>query len=428
MRAATTILAVLAGLIWSGGSPLRGAEPFPSATASSSIAGYEPAGAVDGQRFAATTGAAWKGRPGASPWWWQARFAAPQRIGAILQIVGDHEVVLRNAPRRYVWQASDDDVRWEDLTETATSDERRMFRLHRLNPPRRIRFLRLRIEAAAGEYPTLREVECFAGSAPRVLFPDWAVIVDTTGNARLPGEGLDFLRLAREGEGWSALQAQQVWLGDFDEALLAAEPRPLCAFLSGNFKDWCQQERARWRGVAQVLRNRNTPMWASCGGAQGLAILAEHGVEQPWDCPHCRDPQQPRTPIYTHIGHTDRRPCGDYSACLFERGPHNIRVTARDPVFAGLPDEFSLMESHCGQIEWPPAGWRLIATAGQGTRTKTQCLRMKDRYIYAAQFHVEMPGTPENSRRIMSNFLRLAKAWGGYNPAGRNVRPPEPVH
>ena len=69
------------------------------------------------------------------------------------------------------------------------------------------------------------------------------------------------------------------------------------------------------------------------------------------------------------------------------------------------------MQSHCGQIEWPPKGWELIATGGEGTKTKVQCLRVKGAPIYAAQFHIEMDGTPETSRRIMSNFLRLAKQW-----------------
>ena len=68
------------------------------------------------------------------------------------------------------------------------------------------------------------------------------------------------------------------------------------------------------------------------------------------------------------------------------------------------------MESHCGQIEWPPKGWMLIATGGLETKTRSQCLRVKDRYIYAAQFHIEMEGEPETSKQIMSNFLNLAKA------------------
>jgi GMP synthase-like glutamine amidotransferase len=88
-----------------------------------------------------------------------------------------------------------------------------------------------------------------------------------------------------------------------------------------------------------------------------------------------------------------------------------VRQVIHDPVFEGLPDEFEVMESHCGQIEWPPAGWELIVGAGTGTLTKNQCLKVKGRCIYAAQFHIEMQGTEETSRRIMSNFLSLAKQW-----------------
>src|SRR5207245_2721493 len=121
------------------------------------------------------------------------------------------------------------------------------------------------------------------------------------------------------------------------------------------------------------------PLWASCGGAQGLAILSEVGANRPWDCPHCRDAQNPKLPIYTHIGHTASRPCGDYSCCIAERGEFRVLQLAEDPAFAGLPREFSIMESHCGQIEYPPRGWVLVATKGEGTRTICQCLRVRDR-------------------------------------------------
>jgi hypothetical protein len=280
-------------------------------------------------------------------------------------------------------------------------------------------YLRLQITLSHGLFPTLREVEFFSSPNQAVVFPDWIISVNTTDKPELPGHGQEIIPLARSCPGWDNLQAQQVWLGDFGETFVSTEPRPLCAFLSGNFKDWCQIPREPWRGTQVVLQNGNIPLWASCGGAQGLAILAEVGVDRPWDCPHCRDPLAPKTPIYTHLGHTGVRPCGDYSACVFERGPHAIKKLTDDPVFQGLPETFSVMESHCGQIEWPPEGWQLIATAGAGTRTKTQCLRVKDRYIYAAQFHIEMEGTPDVSRGILNNFLVLAKKWGGWNPKGK---------
>jgi len=93
--------------------------------------------------------------------------------------------------------------------------------------------------------------------------------VNTTDKADLPGEGRQFIPLAKSCRGWDKLQAQQIWVGTFDNSFVGAEPRPLCAFLSGNFKDWCEVDRSGWRGVEEVLKARRLPLWASCGGAQG---------------------------------------------------------------------------------------------------------------------------------------------------------------
>lgn len=381
-------------------------------TASSFQDRFEAQGAVDKDRFSAAERMAWKGRAGEGNWWWQVEFAEPRKIGALLQIQGGHAFVLHDAPKSYVWQSSDDGLNWHELPETRTTNDWRIFRILRLTKSIQAKFLRLSISAAAGDFPTLREVGFFSDPRETVEFPDWIVVVNTTHDSKLPGHGQEFIPLAKSCKGWEHLQAQQVWLDSFDPEFLAHEPRPLCAFLSGNFKDWCEVNRESWRGTQEILESRRLPIWASCGGAQGLAILAETGVDKEWDCPHCRNPQNPKLPIYTHIGHTSMKPCGDYSGCEFERGPHRVEQLGHDPVFEGLPAEFAAMQSHCGQIEWPPRGWEIIATAGGGTKTKVQCLRVKGASIYAAQFHIEMDGTPETSRLIMGNFLQVAKRAG----------------
>jgi hypothetical protein len=396
------------------------ADVIPSA--SSTLEGSAAGHAVDGNRFDGKPATSWMGRPDEAQWWWQIEFPLRRSIGAILQIVGDDPLVLHDAPKSYVWQTSDDGRNWTNIGETRIESEERAFRLHRLKAPRRARFLRLVIDGVRGEFPTLREVEVYAANDAVVDFPDFVVAVSTVDQDEGPGEfggGREFIPLARECPGWNRLQAQHVTLRAFDEAFVSAEPQPLCAFLSGNFSDWCQKDREAWRGIEHVFRGRNLPIWASCGGAQGLAILNEVGCDKPWDCPHCRDGDDPKLPIYTHIGHTARRPCGDYSACLDERGPFGVVQLAHDPAFAGLPREFQVMESHCGQIDYVPKGWVQIATCNAQGKTRMQCLRIADRYIYAAQFHIEMAGTPEVSRRIMANFLQLAKDWGGYNPEGK---------
>jgi hypothetical protein len=405
-----------------------GAAEKPEATASSSLADFVPVGAVDEDRFSAEKGAAWKGQAGEKEWWWQVRFPQVRAIGAILQVQGDHATLLRNAPRNYVWQGSLDGKVWQDWKETETTREARMFRIHRLKEARPARYVRLLIRQAFGDYPTLREVEFHDRVDARIPFPDWVVAVNhETDKVALPGAGQTFLQLARLCEGWEKLQGQEIFLSHFDEAFVAAEPHPLCAFVTGSLPDWCQRDRKLWRGFQEVLKNRNLPMWASCGGAQAMAILEEVGMDKPWDCPKCRDARHPKLPIYTHIGlanDTETR-CGDYSNNIFERGKYRVRVTADDPAFTGLPREFEIMESHCGQVAYLPKEWVLVATKGRGGLTTNQCFRVKDRYIYGAQFHIEMEGTPENSRRIMANFLSLARQWGGYNPKGKAVPQPQ---
>ena len=100
------------------------------------------------------------------------------------------------------------------------------------------------------------------------------------------------------------------------------------------------------------------------------------------------------------------------------------RLSKGDPAFAGLPKEFDIIESHIGQIAYSPKGWTRVVTRGPGAKTENQCLRVVDRYIYAAQFHMEAEGTPKSSVAIMTNFLRLAKEWGGYNPKANAVPAP----
>lgn len=429
MMATRLALLVAAVLAWEPAAARAGSG---RASASSEREDSNATGAIDGDRFAFDGPHAWRGKPGETSWWWQCEWNEPREVGAILQVAGDDALVLQNAPLRYVWQASLDGNVWTDLAGTSVATERRMYRLHRLAAPRRVKALRLKIESTLGEFPTLREIEVLPDAKARVEFPDWIVAVSTIDRSewekKLP-EGRQFVPLARSCSGWEELQAQFVWLDSFDEAFISAEPRPLCAFLSGNFSDFCQKERAVWRGTQEILERGHLPIWASCGGAQGLAILADVGAGKPWDCPHCRDPKNPRSPIYGHIGHTDAGPhkCGDYRSCLFERGKQSVVAIADDPAFAGLEREFEVMESHCGQIEYPPKGWVQIATRGAGGRTDFQCLRVKDRFIYAAQFHIEMAGTPESSRQIMANFLKLAKGWGGYNPQARPVAAPVPL-
>jgi hypothetical protein len=339
------------------------------------------------------------------------RFPSVMQVAAILQRNGSHELVVTNGPVRSWWEFSGDGTNWLEIPNgrTETRDVR-LLRLLRVESPIRAKFLRLHFRG--GKSPEARGVAIFDEAPQFAELDRWILIVNSTDDRRVPNHGQEFWPLARSVPGWEGLKAQQVWVGNFNRALVEVEPRPLAVFFSGSFKDWCEVDRADWRGVAEVLRTNRVPIWASCGGAQALAIISEHGVDLPWDCPHCRDVNAPKTPIYGHIGHEgEMKKCGDYSGCVFERGPHQVRKVKQDLVFDGMEDEFTVMQSHCGKIEWTPKGWELIATAGAGAKTKTQCIRRIDAPIYAAQFHIEMEGTKEASQRIMKNFLEVAERW-----------------
>lgn len=333
-----------------------------------------------------------------------------------------------------MWQWSLDGAGWQDLEETRLARDRRLFRIHRLHAPVEALAIRLRVEEATGEAPVLREVELYADPRSSIPFPPWALAVATDESRNLP-DARAFITLARRTEAGRDLLFQRVWLDAFDPEQVGAEPRPLCAFLTGNYRDWCERTRAPWRGTLEVLQQGALPIWASCGGAQGLAILSENGIDAPWDCPHCRDPQRPLTPIYGHIAGCRGGPCGDYSTCIHERGPTRIRKARLDPVLADLPAEFEAMESHCGEILRAPRGWVLVAegssAGGDGpggggsaaALTRIQCLRREDAPIYAAQFHIEMPGMPGASASIFGRFLEVARAWGE-RPRGSRLSPP----
>jgi hypothetical protein len=347
----------------------------------------------------------WQGSGNRSSWTWETNFPASKRVQSIVQRNGNHSFVFTNAPLDYEWFASEDGLTWKKAF--ATTGERRLIREHRFAHSKKVTGLRFVVTKSNGLFPALQSVELFE-HPPKI---QWSVIVNTTHELKLPTHGREFIPLIKKAE--PEMAVQQINLENFNPVFLNQLPKPVCAFLSGNFKDWCEVDRERWRGTQEVLRRKQLPIWASCGGAQGLAILATAGVDKPWDCPHCRDDRKPLIPVYSHIGHKASKPCGDYSSCIFEKGPYSIKQAGHDPVFQGLEPEFNVMQSHCGQINFAPKGWDVIAFGGEKSLTKIQCLRLRGTLIYAAQFHIEMPGTSENSQTIMQNFVKLAA--GGSN-------------
>ncbi len=409
----------LALLVFLGGTGGLCAQPeiAPQVSASSSLVESPAGGAKDGNRFSSLDGAAWQGHAeSARGWWWQEDFSAPRRVGSILQINGQAGECLACGPRDYVWQFSNDGESWSDLNETRITNEQRTFRLHRLKHAVEAKWFRLRIDAATSSDagPVLREVEFYPETDSPVAFPDWVLSVNIT-DRPASKDGLGHVEVLRAAVVDEPIPAQHTDVSVVTPDFVSVEPRPLCMFLSGSYRDWCEVDRVDYRGIEQILTQRLLPIWGSCGGCQLLAILAETGTHQTWDCPHCRDTRAPKLPIYTHIHCTPapgtRLKCGAYDTCEFERGPHLLQIVHADPVLAGLPTsgQFTCQESHCGQVEYLPKGWSLLVTHGPGGKTKNQLMKVDGYPIYAAQFHIDMGG--DHAKILAKNFLDVARRW-----------------
>ncbi|HUS34066.1 MAG TPA: discoidin domain-containing protein, partial [Verrucomicrobiae bacterium] len=124
-------------------------------TASSSQSGSEPGLAFDGDVFG--TNRVWRGERGTS-WFWEIDFGRIRKVGAVLQVLGEADYVLQHVPRRYHWLGSRNGAYWMPLSAAAVTNEQRLFRTIRFEQQHEIRFARLAIQEASGEYPAVREI------------------------------------------------------------------------------------------------------------------------------------------------------------------------------------------------------------------------------------------------------------------------------
>ena len=133
---------------------------------------------------------------------WQTTFAEPTHIGSILQINSDDPQQLKNAPRNYSWQVSDDGEQWTILHETVVLQEYRLFRIHRLKQAVTTKHIRLVVNLSHGSAPALREVEFYSKVDAEIPCPEWIVAVSSDEDSDNVSLGMPFVSLARLCEGW----------------------------------------------------------------------------------------------------------------------------------------------------------------------------------------------------------------------------------
>ena len=91
----------------------------------------------------------------------------------------------------------------------------------------------------------------------------------------------------------------------------------------------------------------------------------------------------------------------------FIEGFSSIRVVEKEPLFTGLPDEISVMESHREYVvaeDLTRAGFDLMA---QSETAGVEAMHHVERPLFGVQFHPER--SLENGEQIVGNFLRFAR-------------------
>jgi len=147
--------------------------------------------------------------------------------------------------------------------------------------------------------------------------------------------------------------------------------------------------------IPQITEQLDIPILGICGGHQAIA-LAFGGKVGPIragedDCmPYSRDRQSGVTQLSQHT---------------------------RDPIFAGLDDKISIIESHYDEVKALPPGFLLLASE---KISANQIIRHPFKPVYGIQGHPEsFMGFRPDGGMLIRNFVHIAKT---YNEAVRSIK------
>lgn len=137
-----------------------------------------------------------------------------------------------------------------------------------------------------------------------------------------------------------------------------------------------------------LIRTTRIPIFGFCGGMQmiGQAFSTKVGPLRK-----------------LHEGEKDPNP--KYHPGMFkEWGFMPVKVTDRDPLFQGLPDEVLVREAHAFQMLDLPREFALLASTAE---CRVQAIKHKERLLYGTQFHPEAyDDAHPQGRAILQNFFR----------------------
>jgi GMP synthase (glutamine-hydrolysing) len=160
---------------------------------------------------------------------------------------------------------------------------------------------------------------------------------------------------------------------------------PSHIILSGQSHPWDRYSRDGLAGVFYVIRDARQPILGVCGGLQQMALAFGAQVDL-----------------------IERVAPGDgYDGAYRERGFCAVELEAPNThgMFAGLPDQLTVWESHCDEVKELPADF--VRTAKNDV-SEIQAMQHTLLPLFGVQFHPELfDNDHPHGRIILENFLGM---------------------
>jgi GMP synthase (glutamine-hydrolysing) len=160
---------------------------------------------------------------------------------------------------------------------------------------------------------------------------------------------------------------------------------PSHIILSGQSHPWDKYSRDDLAGIFYVIQDARQPILGVCGGLQQIALAFGARVD-----------------LIERVA-----PGEGYEGAYRERGFCSVELESPNPngMFAGLPDQLTVWESHCDEVKQLPAEFVRTAT---NNVSEIQAMQHTSLPLFGVQFHPELFDEDHpHGRTILENFLRM---------------------
>jgi GMP synthase (glutamine-hydrolysing) len=156
---------------------------------------------------------------------------------------------------------------------------------------------------------------------------------------------------------------------------------PSHIILSGQSHPWDRYPTESLAGIFYVIRTAPKPILGVCGGQQQMALA-----------------------FGAPVGLIERLAPGEgYDGAFRERGFCSVELGTETTLFAGLPQELTVWESHCDEVKALPADF--VCTASNGV-SDIQAMQHTSLPLFGVQFHPELFDEEHpHGRTVLENFL-----------------------